>query len=120
MLSISNLATNRACADLKVSQIAGGHAQKLVTFYDLKPSGHGTAVWHVVAPRVTWVYSFGLKDDVFAGSLGAPGRFLFQRDYAAMMHGVLNGYKRKAEQQGRTAPARAYCSGPFAGHSNLC
>jgi hypothetical protein len=53
--------------------------------------------------RVTWTYSFKLKEDVFPGNLGALGRFLFRvgfldRDYAAMMRGVLNGYKATAEQ----------------------
>ena len=53
--------------------------------------------------RVTWTYSFKLKEDVFPGNLGGLGRFLFRvgfldRDYAAMMRGVLNGYKASAEQ----------------------
>ena len=53
--------------------------------------------------RVTWTYSFKLKEDVFPGNLGTLGRFLFRvgfldRDYAAMMRGVLNGYKATAEQ----------------------
>jgi hypothetical protein len=53
--------------------------------------------------RVTWTYSFKLKEDVFPGDLGVLGRFLFRvgfldRDYAAMMRGVLNGYKATAEQ----------------------
>jgi hypothetical protein len=48
--------------------------------------------------RVTWTYSFKLKEDVFPGDLGALGRFLFRvgfldRDYAAMMRGVLNGWQ---------------------------
>jgi hypothetical protein len=54
--------------------------------------------------RVTWTYSFRLKDDIFPGNLGGLGRFLFRvgfldRDYAAMMRGVLNGYKTTAEEQ---------------------
>jgi hypothetical protein len=54
--------------------------------------------------RVTWTYSFKLKEDVFPGSLGALGRWLFRvgfldRDYAAMMRGVLNGYRTDAEQR---------------------
>jgi hypothetical protein len=53
--------------------------------------------------RVTWTYSFKLKEDVFPGNLGGLGQFLFRvgfldRDYAAMMRGVLNGYKASAEQ----------------------
>ncbi len=63
--------------------------------------------------RVTWTYSFKLKEDVFPGDLGAVGRFLFRvgfldRDYAAMMRGVLNGYKATAEQRsdsGISSPA---------------
>jgi hypothetical protein len=55
--------------------------------------------------RVTWTYSFRLKDDVFPGELGALGEWLFRvgfldREYAAMMRGVLEGYKTAAE----TAP----------------
>jgi len=54
--------------------------------------------------RVTWTYSFSLKDDVFPGYLGEFGRWLFRvgfldRDYAAMMRGVLSGYKTTAENQ---------------------
>jgi hypothetical protein len=53
--------------------------------------------------RVTWTYSFQLKDDVFPGNFGGLGRFLFRvgfldRDYAEMMRGVLNGYKATAEK----------------------
>jgi hypothetical protein len=52
--------------------------------------------------RITWTYSFKLKTDEFPGELGAAGRWLFRayfldRDYAAMMKGVLNGYKQGAE-----------------------
>ena len=54
--------------------------------------------------HVTWVYSFRLKDDLFPGNLGRLGRYLFRvyfldRDYAQMMRGVLDGYKRDAENQ---------------------
>jgi len=54
--------------------------------------------------RITWTYSFKLKEDVFPGNLGALGRWFFRvgfldRDYAAMMRGVLNGYKTDAEQR---------------------
>jgi hypothetical protein len=56
--------------------------------------------------RVTWTYSFRLKDDVFPGELGALGRWLFRvgfldREYAAMMLGVLEGYKAAAETASR-------------------
>ncbi len=52
--------------------------------------------------RILWTYSFKLKDDVFPGEFGAVGRWLFRvgfldRDYAAMMRGVLSGYKTTAE-----------------------
>jgi hypothetical protein len=58
---------------------------------------------------VTWTYSFKLKDDVFPGNLGGLGRFLFRvgfldRDYAAMMRGVLGGYKTTAEEQSGSPP----------------
>jgi hypothetical protein len=61
--------------------------------------------------RITWTYSFKLKDDVFPGYLGALGRWLFRvdfldRDYAAMMRGVLDGYKTTAEAQPNDAQAR--------------
>ena len=51
---------------------------------------------------VTWSYSFRLREDVFPGNLGSLGRFLFRigfldREYAAMMRGVLSGYKSSAE-----------------------
>lgn len=56
--------------------------------------------------RVTWTYSFRLKDDVFPGELGALGEWLFRvgfldREYAAMMRGVLEGYKAAAETASR-------------------
>ncbi|HTW47879.1 MAG TPA: hypothetical protein VMD92_08020 [Acidobacteriaceae bacterium] len=52
--------------------------------------------------RVTWIYSFRLRDNRFPGELGAVGRWLFEvgfldRDYATMMQGVLAGYKASAE-----------------------
>jgi hypothetical protein len=62
--------------------------------------------------RVTWTYSFRLKEDVFPGDLGVLGRFLFRagfldRDYAEMMRGVLNGYKSTAENSpGNAATTR--------------
>lgn len=60
--------------------------------------------------RVTWTYSFRLKDDVFPGELGAVGEWFFRvgfldRDYAAMMRGVLQGYKTGAETASGTAGA---------------
>jgi hypothetical protein len=56
--------------------------------------------------RVTWTYSFRLKDDVFPGELGALGEWLFRvgfldREYAAMMRDVLEGYKTAAETSSR-------------------
>ena len=52
--------------------------------------------------QVTWTYSFRLKENVFPGYLGCLGRFLFRayfldREYAAMMRTVLNGYKLDSE-----------------------
>jgi hypothetical protein len=54
--------------------------------------------------RITWTYSFKLKGDAFPGELGAFGRWLFEvgfldRDYAAMMKGVLHGYEVTAEKE---------------------
>jgi hypothetical protein len=54
--------------------------------------------------HITWTYSFKLKKDKFPGNLGAFGRFLFRvyfldREYAALMRGVLNGYKTDAEER---------------------
>jgi hypothetical protein len=56
--------------------------------------------------RITWTYSFKLKDDKLPGDLGALGRWLFQvefldRDYATMMKTVLRGYETTAEAQPR-------------------
>ena len=74
-----------------------------------RPIAYGVGEFHSLQiddshTRVIWAYSFKLKEDVFPGNLGAVGRFLFRvgfldRDYAAMMRGVLNGYKATAEQQ---------------------
>ena len=85
-----------------------------------RPIAYGVGEFHSLQiddshTRVTWTYSFRLKEDVFPGNLGALGRFLFRvgfldRDYAAMMRGVLNGYKATAEQQsgsGLSAPAHS-------------
>jgi hypothetical protein len=54
--------------------------------------------------HITWVYSFKLREDKFPGNFGAIGRFLFRvrfldKDYAALMRDVLNGYKTDAEQR---------------------
>lgn len=63
-----------------------------------------TAQLHTGHTRITWTYSFRLKDDVFPGELGGFGRWLFRirfldSEYAAMMKDVLNGYKHDAEEQ---------------------
>jgi hypothetical protein len=60
--------------------------------------------------RITWTYSFKLKEDTFPGDLSALGRWLFkvgflERDYAAMMKGVLQGYQQAAEQESAPAPS---------------
>lgn len=54
--------------------------------------------------HITWTYAFKLKEDTFPGELGTLGCWLFkvgflERDYAAMMKGVLQGYKETAEEQ---------------------
>jgi hypothetical protein len=59
--------------------------------------------------RITWTYAFKLKEDTFPGELGAVGRWLFKigfldRDYAAMMRGVLRGYQEAAERQSVIVP----------------
>ena len=59
--------------------------------------------------RVTWTYTFKLKSDTFPGELGALGRWLFkvdflERDYAAMMKGVLRGYQEAAEKLPSVSP----------------
>ena len=72
-----------------------------------KPIAYGVGEFRIVQvdrghTRITWTYSFKLKDDVFPGELGALGRWLFRvrfldRDYAEMMKGVLKGYKQDSE-----------------------
>jgi hypothetical protein len=57
--------------------------------------------------HIAWTYSFRLKTERFPGELGPLGRFLFQivflnRDYAAMMRGVLAGYQADAQRLPRT------------------
>ena len=52
--------------------------------------------------RIRWSYSFALDESHFPGRLGALGRFLFrkfflEREYAAMMRGVLASMKTAAE-----------------------
>jgi hypothetical protein len=74
-----------------------------------KPVEYGVGEFRTVPldaghTRITWTYSFKLKEDLFPGELGALGRWLFRvrfldREYAAMMKGVLNGYKRDAEER---------------------
>jgi hypothetical protein len=59
--------------------------------------------------RITWTYSFRLKGDTFPGELGALGRWLFkvdflERDYAAMMKGVLRDYQETAEKISPVSP----------------
>lgn len=53
--------------------------------------------------RIKWTYSFELNRRRFPGCLGSFGDFLFRvafldRQYAAMMRGVLLGYKTEAER----------------------
>jgi hypothetical protein len=87
-----------------------GHFRYIVWNYQTpkaRPILYGVGEFHTLQidgshTRVTWTYSFRLRGDTFPGSLGALGRLLFRvgfldRDYAAMMRGVLNGYKATAE-----------------------
>lgn len=92
-----------------------GHFRYIVWNYQTpkaRPIAYGVGEFHsqqidASHTRITWTYSFSLKDDTFPGYLGGLGRWLFRvgfldRDYAAMMRGVLAGYKATAENQ----PAR--------------
>jgi hypothetical protein len=73
-----------------------------------KPIEYGVGEFSVVQldpghTRIRWTYSFHLKADVFPGNLGAVGQWLFRvsfldREYAAMMRDVLNGYKEDAQK----------------------
>jgi hypothetical protein len=120
-----------------------GEAKKLLTFVRAEPREHGAAVFDVGTAqpscqalaarrecdandaafrtvqidqshtRVTWTYSFRLKDDEFPGEIGALGEWLFRvgfldREYAAMMRGVLKGYKTAAETPSGRAGAATY------------
>lgn len=74
-----------------------------------KPIAYGVGEFRTVQldaghTRITWTYSFKLKNDAFPGELGAFGRWLFRvrfldGEYAAMMKDVLSGYKQDAEQR---------------------
>ena len=87
-----------------------GHFRYIVWNYTTpkaRPVAYGVGEFRTVQldashTRITWTYSFKLKDDTFPGYLGALGRWLFKvsfldRDYAAMMQGVLRGYQQAAE-----------------------
>jgi hypothetical protein len=89
---------------------SSGHFRYMVWNYSTpkaKPIAYGIGEFKSVQldgghTRITWTYSFKLKGDTFPGELGAFGRWLFKvgfldRDYAAMMQGVLRGYKVSAE-----------------------
>lgn len=88
-----------------------GHFRYIVWNYTTpkaKPIVYGVGDFKTVQQdpghtRITWTYSFKLKDDTFPGDLDAVGRWLFKvsfldRDYAAMMKGVLRGYRATAEE----------------------
>jgi hypothetical protein len=96
---------------------SSGHFRYIVWNYrtpKARPIAYGVGEFRSVQidnlhTGVTWTYSFKLKDDVFPGNLGGLGRFLFRvgfldRDYAAMMRGVLGGYKTTAEEQSGSPP----------------
>jgi hypothetical protein len=94
-----------------------GHFRCIVWNYTTpraRPVAYGiddfrTAALDARHARITWTYSFKLRDNTFPGDLGALGRWLFEvyfldRDYAAMMRGVLRGYAATAEAQPPVAP----------------
>ena len=74
-----------------------------------KPVAYGVGEFRTVQidpghTRITWTYSFKLKQDVFPGEFGAFGRWLFRvrfldGEYADMMKDVLKGYKQDAEDR---------------------
>jgi hypothetical protein len=78
-----------------------------------RPVGYGVGEFRTVQldaghTRITWTYSFKLKDDVFPGQFGVFGRWLFRvrfldREYADMMKDVLNGYKHDADERQATS-----------------
>lgn len=79
-----------------------------------KPISYGVGDFRTVQldpghTRITWTYSFRLKDDVFPGEFGGFGRWLFRvrfldSEYAAMMKDVLNRYKQDAEARQAAFP----------------
>lgn len=94
-----------------------GHFRYIVWNYTTpraRPIAYGVGDFKTVQQdpdhtRVTWTYSFKLKGDTFPGELGAVGRWLFkvdflERDYAAMMRGVLRGYQESAEKMSSSSP----------------
>lgn len=95
-----------------------GHFRYVVWNYTTpkaRPIAYGVGEFRTVQldaghTRITWIYTFKLKEDAFPGELGALGRWLFKvafldRDYAAMMHGVLRGYQEAAEKQSVMVPS---------------
>jgi hypothetical protein len=99
---------------------SSGHFRYIVWNYQTpkaRPIAYGVGEFRSVQidsthTRVTWTYSFRLKDDIFPGDLGGLGRFLFRvgfldRDYATMMRNVLAGYKTTAEEHPSGPPTAA-------------
>jgi hypothetical protein len=91
---------------------ASSHFRYIVWNYTTpkaRPIAYGVGEFRTVQldsghTRITWTYSFKLKEDVFPGEFGALGRWLFrvrflEGEYAAMMKDVLNGYKQDAEER---------------------
>ncbi|HYW58271.1 MAG TPA: SRPBCC family protein [Polaromonas sp.] len=81
-----------------ISNLPGKHFQYKVWNYTTeaaKPIEYGIGKFELQPveanlTRVTWTYSFKLREDKFPGSFGGPGRWLFdatfmKRDYADMM-----------------------------------
>ena len=96
---------------------SSGHFRYIVWNYTTpkaRPISYGVGDFKTVQQdaehtRVTWTYTFKLKGDTFPGELGALGRWLFkvdflERDYAAMMKGVLRGYQEAAEKMSSVSP----------------
>ncbi|HEX7157968.1 MAG TPA: hypothetical protein VF214_03050 [Edaphobacter sp.] len=102
----------------RVNSPTSSHFRYIVWNYTTpkaRPVAYGVGEFRTVQldpehTRITWTYSFKLKEDTFPGDLGALGRWLFkvgflERDYAAMMKGVLQGYQEAAEEQSARAPS---------------
>jgi hypothetical protein len=97
--------------------VTSGHFRYIVWNYTTpkgRPVSYGVGDFKTVQQDpghtlVTWTYSFKLKSDTFPGEFGAVGRWLFKvwfldRDYGAMMKGVLQGYQETAGSMPSVSP----------------